>query len=118
MCQALFQADSVMSYRMQNQLTDIIITSDSDQAALLGPECVSIKDFRFIQGKKAAIKDIQIFVANEKTLQNISALLHIPFTSPKIVKAKYPVFDTVMCPRLRSLIAVSLGCDINLYPIN
>jgi hypothetical protein len=51
-CQAVFQADSVMAYRMVNHDTDILLTSDSDQAALLGHECVSVKSYKFKQGKK------------------------------------------------------------------
>jgi hypothetical protein len=42
-CQALFQADSVMAGRIISGKTDILLTSDSDQAALLGEQCVSVK---------------------------------------------------------------------------
>jgi hypothetical protein len=38
-CQSVFQADSIMAGRMVSGDTDIILTSDSDQAALLVGNC-------------------------------------------------------------------------------
>jgi hypothetical protein len=51
-CQAIFQADSVVAGRMMSGHTDIIITSDSDQAALLGPACIAIKQYKYKPAKK------------------------------------------------------------------
>jgi hypothetical protein len=49
---ALFQADSVMAYNIINNTTDILLTSDSDQAAILGAACVSIKNFKIVDQQK------------------------------------------------------------------
>jgi hypothetical protein len=61
-CQALFQADTVMASRMVSKNTHVLLTSDSDQAALLGPDCLCIKDFKIKEEKKKIkIDNIEIF---------------------------------------------------------
>jgi rRNA-processing protein FCF1 len=42
--QAEFKADSVLASAIENHDADIILSSDSDLAALLGKKCVSIKN--------------------------------------------------------------------------
>ena len=41
--QSEFQADSLMAYRMQHGLTELIFSADSDMAAHVGRSCVGIK---------------------------------------------------------------------------
>jgi hypothetical protein len=117
-CQAVFQADYVMSARMVNHETDILVTSDSDQAAILGNECVSVKSYKFKNCKKPTIEDCQIFVATRKTLDEVLLYLNLPKESEKIIPAKFPVFDCAIdCPRFRSLMAVCLGCDVSIHHV-
>ena len=115
-CQAKFQADSVMSARMKNNETDLLLTCDSDQAALLGDACICVKNFKF-HAKEKKMYEIDMFFASRVVLDEVVRCLGLPVDSDKIVAAKYPVFESVVCPRLRSLIAVSVGCDVNLFPI-
>jgi hypothetical protein len=60
-CQAVFQVDSVMAGRVVSGQTDILVTSDSYQAALLGERCVCIKKFKFKAGKKTTNRIIRYF---------------------------------------------------------
>jgi hypothetical protein len=113
--QAIFQADSVMAYRIVNNISDILLTCDSDQAAILGTQCMCIKDYKYKEEKNSTkIENIEIFLADKSILERIMKTLHLPMESNRISKAKYPVFDGINDPRLRSLIAVGLGCDVNL----
>jgi hypothetical protein len=45
------------------------------------------------------------------------SMIYLQNDSEKIITAKYPVFDGVDCPRVKALIAVALGCDVNLNSI-
>jgi hypothetical protein len=115
---ALFQADAVMASNIINNKSEILLTSDSDQAAILGPKCISIKNFKIKETiDQTIIENIEIFVANKNVMEETISMLYLPNDSEKLVNARYPVFDDVDCPRVRALIAVALGCDVNLNSI-
>jgi hypothetical protein len=46
--QAEFQADSLLAGSLNNKDADLVLSADSDLAALVGPKCFGIKSFRFI----------------------------------------------------------------------
>jgi hypothetical protein len=118
MCVALFQADSVMASRIVSKQSDILLTCDSDQAALLGADCVCIKSMKVKEEKDKTtnIENIDIFFADKSTLERTLQILNIPSESNNIVKATYPIFTGMENPRLRALVAVALGCDVFLNP--
>jgi hypothetical protein len=51
-CTALFQADAVMASNILKYNADVILTSDSDQAAILGEACICIKQFKLNDHKQ------------------------------------------------------------------
>jgi hypothetical protein len=109
--QAEFQADSVLAWAVLNNEADIILSADSDLAALLGGRCVSIKNFKF--NDRAKVKSLQcmeIFSAEYSTVHDICGLLGVAAYS--IVLAKRPVFKGISNMKLRCLIAVGIGCDV------
>jgi hypothetical protein len=116
-CKAMYQADATMAGRMMSGATDLIFTSDSDQAALLGDRCICVKKFKFKGGKKATLESFDIFTASETTLNEILLSINLPIESEKIIQPKYPLFNNIGCIRLRGLIAVGIGCDVSLNPI-
>jgi 5'-3' exonuclease len=82
-CQAVFQADTVMAGRVVSGATDIILTSDSDQAALLGNKCISIKKFKYKPGRNPKIESLDVFTATEETFQKIMKVIDVPCESTK-----------------------------------
>jgi hypothetical protein len=112
---AMFQADAVMAADMINKSCDILLTSDSDQAAILGQSCICIKNFKISEEKKKTIiNNIEISFADEATYEKTKDILTLPSDSSQLEKAKFPVFNCISCPRVRALVAVALGCDVNL----
>ena len=111
---AEYQADSVIAYRTNKMLNDIVVTSDSDQAVHTWEHCCCIKSF-ILKDKdnKTIIEDISIFCARHKTLETICDIINLPLNSPSIKLPKYPIIDYNDC-RLRSLIAIGVGCDVYL----
>jgi hypothetical protein len=51
----MVQADAVMAADIINKSCDILFTSDSDQAAILGQSCICIKNFKISEKKKKTI---------------------------------------------------------------
>jgi hypothetical protein len=115
-CQAKFQADSALSEKMMSWKSDILMTSDPDQAALLGEECQCIKSFVFKDSRQGStLDDIEIFTAFKSTIETVTKYINFPLDKIKI--AKFPVFDEMYCCKMRALVAVGLGCDVNLRNI-
>jgi hypothetical protein len=100
-CTALFQADAVMASNIIKNESDVILTSDSDQAAILGEHCLCIKNFKITEVRQQVlVEEIEIFFAFKKTMEECLEILHFPYDTPKIVPARYPVFDNITCYRL------------------
>jgi hypothetical protein len=98
--------------------TDIFLSSDSDQIALLGHLCLGIKKWQFKSTQKIKALDLlDIFTPSTTTINNILNVLHLPNEPSNLIKPKFAIFDDVQCPRLRSLYAVGLGCDVNLHSV-
>jgi hypothetical protein len=69
------------------------------------------------KNKSTTLEKIDIFMACEETLNNVLKIIDLPLDSQKITHAKYPVFNNFSSHRVRGLIAVGLGCDVNLHLI-
>lgn len=112
--QAEFQADSLLAYRLNHGLSDIMICADSDQAALCGNRCFAIKQFKFIEGNKnrsSSVNNISIFTTSWNNIERIKC--YLPNDSKYITKkSNTPVFENRLEPHVRALIAVGLGCDV------
>jgi hypothetical protein len=109
--QAEFQADLVLAWSILNNKADILLSLDSDLAALLGHRCISIKKFSFNNWHYVkTLKDTDIFSANDSVIQDIVQHVHLPVGS--IVPANRPLFEYVNDKSVCFLIAVGIGCDV------
>ena len=71
--QATFQADSLISCRKMNGKTDLILSSDIDFCALVGPNNVQITDFTFQKNRtKAAKGKVEFMVVSKIQLKGSS----------------------------------------------
>jgi hypothetical protein len=67
---AMCQADAVMASNIVSKSCDILLTSDSDQAAILGEQCVCVKNFKIIEEKKKTkINNIEIFLQTKQHMK-------------------------------------------------
>lgn len=111
--QAEFQADSVLAYRRANYISDVVFSSDTDLLAHAGPMCFGIKFFTYTaRGKKAGIDNIEVFTADMGMLDTILSSLHWPIEHENVKKSRNPIFDGIISPKTRALLAVGLGCDV------
>jgi hypothetical protein len=109
--QSEFQADSTLAGAINSNDADILLSTDSDLAALLGRRCISIKSFVYQNRYKVKVlKELDIFSAEYQTMQDIAQHLNMPVDS--IVLAKRPVFEGIPDIKTRCLISVGLGCDV------
>jgi hypothetical protein len=111
-----FQADSLLAYRCINNQTDITFANDTDQAALCGAKCLSVKDFSITKNNER-LNNISIFSGCINTIHNIANYINLPNNNDSIAKATFSVFQGVNDIRCRGLIAVGLGCDVYNLPI-
>lgn len=109
--QAEQQADSCIAARANCYISHIILTADSDQAVLLGSNCVSIKLYYF-NNNDNTINRLDVFCATSKTLNQIASDISLPLSSKNYVAAKYKLFDDINDYKVRALIAVGIGCDV------
>lgn len=108
--QAKFQADSLICQRILSGETDIALTEDTDFLALLGPEHFILRKIEKSSVKGAWENRCEIAGTSEKMFNRFKQLLtsHDRITWKP---AKYHILDTPS-PKLRSLIAITLGCDV------
>jgi hypothetical protein len=75
---AEFQADSVISYRLVNKISDMALCNDSDLAMYAGKYCISIKSFTIVNKQ---IRQFAIFSGSTKIINSIKKLLHFDKTT-------------------------------------
>lgn len=111
--QAEFQADSLLAHRIVKNISDMVVSSDTDLLAHAGHKCLGIKIYNYVmKGKKSGIDNIEVFAADILMLQDIVAALRIKMTDKSVKITKYPIFEGVLSPKTRALLAVGLGCDV------
>lgn len=111
--QAEYQADSVLAFRRVNNISDIVFSSDSDLLAHAGSMCLGIKCFNYIsRGKNTGMDQIELFVADDVMLSNITTALRMEPDNKDVKKSRNAIFDGIRCPKTRALLAVGLGCDV------
>jgi hypothetical protein len=109
---AEYQADSVLAYRTNNRMNDIVISSDSDQGVHTGSECICIKGYNIKdKNNKTNLDNISLFCSTNKTLEYICNVLNLPITSENIKIPKYPIMEYINI-NLRCLFAIGIGCDV------
>jgi hypothetical protein len=109
--QSEFQADSSLAASITNGNSELVLTVDSDLAALVGVRCLGIKRFKFIdRNKTRSVHDIELFSADKETILEVVQHLNIPIND--IVDAKFPLFEGIKNIRVRSLISIGVGCDV------
>lgn len=111
-----FQADSLLAFRCMNNLSDICFASDTDQAALCGEKCVSVREFSITKNNQSLNK-ISLFSSCINTIYKIANYIRLPHNHANVVKAAFPVFQGISEIRCRALIAIGLGCDVYDLPI-
>ena len=110
---AEFQADSVIANRTINHINDLVFSSASDQAVHTGSDCCCIRNFCMKEKNyKTTLESCSIFCSNEESMKKVCATVSLPFNSSQIVKPKYPIFELLNDPKLRSLITAGVGCDV------
>jgi hypothetical protein len=113
--QAIFQADTVLSEAIINNKAEILLTSDTDQLALSGKDCIGIKKYKYNdKGLNSNIHNIDLYFAWEQTHGKCAQLLNLPTNSAKIQYPQRPVFNDLDDYNVRGLIAIVLGCDMTL----
>ena len=110
-CQAKYQADSVIASRCNKRISDLVLGTDTDLSAHCGSLCLGIKDFKFNDDK---ISDIELFSSCNQTILNIAQILNIDTTkkNKRLIIPPFPVFEGINDPCIRSLISIGLGCDV------
>lgn len=110
---ALFQADSVIAYRCINKISDMVMSSDSDLAALAGEQCLAIKSFKFLEKNKGEkLSNMDIYTPSTITLSRAMNSICLLESSNRIKKSDFPIFDKIDDINIRGLLAVGLGCDV------
>lgn len=128
---AKFQADTVIASRFNKKKCDLILSSDSDFAALLGNECILITEIKET-GKKRGRKRKEDGNMNSSMISPSSFAIKLAGSSnAKMKKLKdlleisqegfhsEAIWNEAKCPLLedeplemRALIALCLGCDV------
>lgn len=105
---SLFQADSMMVYRVHNRDTDYILTTDSDSQMYLRPCDFFIKKCAVGTNGKETTFDL-CGTSNALMTKLKECVSH----NERIVwsEVKYPIFDFDN-PPLRSYVGITLGCDV------
>jgi hypothetical protein len=115
-CQAKYQADSVIAHRCYKGISDVVLGNDSDLAAHCGEKCLGIKQFQFNEStKENQLHDIELFASCKSTIIATANMISIDTTgktTKRIRIPERPVFDGIEDPKVRALIAVGLGCDV------
>ena len=114
--QAQFQADTILALRCITDKNEFVFSNDTDQAVLCGSKCLSIKKYTLLQKcNEYTINGIEIFSSSLLSIQLMCTTLEIDINNKYyITPAKFPIFDGIDNLRLRSLIAVGVGCDVYL----
>jgi hypothetical protein len=128
---ATFQADSLIAARSVSNLNDFIYGNDSDYLALLGSECLLMWNMKATSGKHRGRKrknddkitsvndatqyEVEIYGACNTQMKELQSRLKDNSSSlPQDLhwkEAEIPFFASPD-PILRTLIALSLGCDV------
>lgn len=114
-CQAKYQADSVLAYRCNAGINDVVLGNDTDLAVHCGKKCFAIKDFKFSDmiNEQNKIRDIEIFCSCLASLGTVAEKINIDINNNKrVIKPPTPLFEGIDDPKVRSLIAVGIGSDV------
>jgi hypothetical protein len=99
--QAEFQADSVIASRTIKRYNDIVLCSDSDQAALCGHRCLSIKSFVYKKkNNNITLEPFKIFTTMYDNIKDIGSIIDLSLASESIKKPVYPLFDNLLCEKI------------------
>lgn len=101
-----------------NEKSQVVLSSDSDLAALAGNRCLGIKSFKYNdKNKSECISLMVLYTPSSETLTEVSTSIFINENSKRIKKSSYAVFDYINDIEIRGLLAVGLGCDVYLTGI-
>lgn len=105
-----FQADSMIAFRIKNNLSDVVVSPDTDFGQSLGPDHFIIRDIQQVTSNGVSEQRCEISGYSNTKMHVLKAALP---THNRIVwkDAKFPLFDTPS-PKLRTLIAITLGCNV------
>lgn len=107
-----FQADSMISYRILNDLSDIVYGNDTDYFVLLGPKHFTIRKSEKRRAKQPNNDDrFEIAGSSNALFERIKSILGHQ-DDPKWGKvAGKPALD-LESPLMRALVAVTMGNDV------
>lgn len=109
--QAEFQADSMMSKRLLNGETDLLFTVDSDVMGITGPDHFVVRNIDNAAKRKKGVEDLRCEIGGvgKALFEKIRA--ELPRESIEWKDISFPIFDT-KSHKLRSYVAITLGCDV------
>ena len=106
------QADVVIASRFERNLTDIIVSSDTDFAAYIGKRCMCVKDFKFDFHNNSIDKFI-LYTPSMSATQEWTKILKKEKNDNMVVKlSQYKIFEKEEDPLVRAVCAVAMGCDM------
>lgn len=110
--QAQFQADSMMAYRVHQKKAHVLFTTDTDMGVhLVSSDHFIIRSVDNVGKRKPGVEDLKCEISgySPALMEKMKAKL----TRDSIIwkEAKYPLFDFPSV-KLKSYIAIALGCDV------
>ncbi len=119
-----FESDYVIAYRIRNNISDLIYSSDADMTALCGADKLCIRSFAKEKGSRKKRKDgesdgavfiYEITGGSNILMRAIKETIneHVPSSRIEFKDAKYPIFEQEShSPWLTALFCVGIGCDV------
>lgn len=82
-----------MAYHQANNISNVVLSLDSDLLAHADLQCFGIKISNYtLRGKKSRIDNIKFFTADD-TLLHVTNSLHMSPDNENIEKSRYPIID-------------------------
>ena len=122
--QAKFEADYIMGYRVQNNISSCVYSSDGDMNTLCSPLSLCVRDFGEEKGSMKRTREdddicspvlvYEVTGCSNTLMDEIKQYIDKKSPTNQIIytKAKYPLFEKNIPPYLTSLYVVGIGCDI------
>ena len=105
--EAMLQADPVIIRGVLSGDCDLVVSSDSDFAALLGENGLQLSNLKY-SSHTLAFTCLKLLSSSQQMIENIANILG--FGKEKIYVPNFPLFQG-LCLRMRVLSMIALGCD-------
>jgi hypothetical protein len=113
---SMFQADTVICYRLVNGLSHLAVADNRDYHVYAGKDALVITDWKLSAEKKrhkSTQSQMELACGWMEPMKKAADALHKPVDMFVSKKAKHPLFEGSDATT-RALIAIAIGCDV--YP--